>query len=82
MLSFLESIEVAEKITSNYARTHKGKNKLEKECIKQGYLIKKYKEIFKFCIESEKIESEKEKTGVFALDFNSMLRKGGFILIR
>ena len=77
MLSLSESIEVAKVITSNYARTHKGKNKLEKECIKQGYLIKKYKEIFKFCI-----ESEKEKTGVFALDFNSMLRKGGFILIR
>ena len=76
-LTFLDSIKIAKRLTSNYARTHKGRNELEKECITKGYLIKKYSEIFKDCI-----ESEKNKTGVFALDFNTIHRKGGFILVR
>lgn len=77
MLSFLESIEVAKKMTADYARTHKGKNKLEKECIEKGYLIRQKKEIFSNCI-----ESEKEKIGVFALQFNLIHRKGCFVLVR
>lgn len=77
ILTLSDSINIAKKWTSRYAKNHVGRNELEKECIKKGYLIKRYGEIFPDCI-----ESQKNKLGVFALDFNSCHRKGGFVPIR
>lgn len=70
-------INIAKKLTKNYAKKHKGRNKLEKECIEKGYLVKKLGDVFK-----DTIESEKDKLALIALDFNTFTRKGGFIVIR
>lgn len=70
-------VEVAKKWTARYAKTHKGRNTLEKECIKKGYVVARYGEIFKDCI-----ESERNRLGIFALDFNTFHRKGGFVLVK
>jgi len=35
----LHWVEYAKWLTADYAKTHKGRNALEKECIKKGYLI-------------------------------------------
>lgn len=70
-------IKIAKAYTKAYAKNHVGRNTLEKECIKKGYLIKRLGEIYPDCI-----ESEKNKLGLIALDFNSVHRKGEFIIIR
>lgn len=75
--SLADCISIAKRMTKSYSKNHVGKTRLEKECIKKGYLVKRYKEIFADCI-----EEEREKHGVFALSFNSVAHKGGFVLVR
>lgn len=70
-------INIAKALTKNYAKKHKGRNKLEKECIKKGYLVKKLGDVFK-----DTIASEKDKLALIALDFNTFTRKGSFTIIR
>lgn len=70
-------ITVAKNLTNIYKKNHVGKNELEKECIRKGYIVKRYGEIFSDCL-----ESEKNKMGIFALTFNSYHKKGGFVLVR
>lgn len=78
-MGLIEWVEVAKKWTSEYAKTHKGRNKLEKECIKKGYLIKKMNEIIPDCR-----EDEKNKLGLFALQMNICGKqpKNHFVYIR
>lgn len=70
-------IEVAKSWTAEYAKTHKGRNKLEKECIKKGYLIKRLGEIIPDCH-----NDEKNKLGIFALDKHNKSNKIKFTYIR
>ena len=70
-------VKLAKRWTARYAKNHKGRNILEKECIEKGYLVKRIGEVFPDCI-----KEEKNKLGVFALDFNIIHRKGEFVLIR
>lgn len=69
-------IEMAKRYTQRYAENHKGKNELEKKCIKNGYLIMKTEKIFPDCS-----ENQRGKLHIFALDFNIVHHKGGFIMI-
>lgn len=69
-------IEMAKRYTQNYAENHKGRNTLEKRCIKNGYLIMKTENIFPNCS-----DSQRGKLHIFALDFNIVHHKGGFIMI-
>ena len=52
-------IEVAKKITKEYAKTHKGRSQREKDCIKKGYAIFSLYEIDpdKYCHEYDKEKS-------------------------
>ena len=45
-LTLKHYVEWAKKLTKEYAKTHKGRNDLEKECIKKGYLVKKLGEMY------------------------------------
>ena len=56
-------IRVAKSMTAKYAKNHKGRNKLEKECLEKGYLIKKLGEMSPDCR-----EDEKNKLVIFALE--------------
>ena len=70
-------VNVAKKLTARYAKTHKGRNALEKKCLAKGFIVARLGEVFKDCN-----EAEKNKLGIFALDFNLVHRKGGFTYIR
>ena len=70
-------VSIARSFTARYAENHKGRNALEKECIQKGYIIRKYGDVFPYVP-----ESQKNKLGIFALDFNIVHRKGGFVAIR
>ena len=75
-LTLKHYVEWAKKLTKEYAKTHKGRNDLEKECIKKGYLVNKLGEMY-----SSVLPSEKDNLGIFALDKSSGF-KGGFTYIR
>lgn len=70
-------VNIARGFTARYAENHKGRNALEKECIQKGYIVRTFGEIFPDCA-----EGQKNKIGIFALDFNGYHRKGGFIAVR
>lgn len=76
-LSLNICIRHAKSLTYRYALNHKGRNALERTCISKGYIVKRYKDVYKDCI-----KSQENKLGIFALDFNLVTRKGGFTLIR
>lgn len=44
-------IEVAKKFTAEYAKTHKGRNELERRCIRDGYLIIEANKLDKTCMD-------------------------------
>lgn len=76
-LTLTNCVNIAKNWTAKYAETHKGRNALEKECIRKGYIVRKYGEVFPDCA-----DIQKNKIGVFALNFNIISRKGGFVAIR
>ena len=77
MFSLKNCVRIAKRFTKRYAKNHVGRNALEKECIKKGYIIKKLGQVFPDCA-----ECEKNKLALLALDFNTFHRKGGFVVIR
>ena len=38
-LTLMQCVDIARKLTARYARTHRGKNTLERKCIEKGYLV-------------------------------------------
>lgn len=77
LASLKNCVWTAKQFTKHYAENHVGRNALEKECIRKGYVIKRLGQVFPGCI-----ESEKNKLALLALDFNTLHRKGGFVVIR
>lgn len=70
-------IEAAKSITARYAKNHKGRNNLEKECIRKGYLVRKVGEMF-----PDVADDQKDITGVFALEYDITSHKGMFAWVR
>ena len=62
-------VKWAKGLTAKYAKTHKGRNALEKECIKKGYVVARLSQIYKNV-------NERDKLGVFALT-SETYREGG-----
>lgn len=46
MTSFKDCVRIAKQLTKHYAENHVGRNALEKECLRKGYIIKRWGRFF------------------------------------
>ena len=74
VMTMAQCVKVAKALTDIYARTHKGRNALERECIAKGYLVRRPCDVF--------TGEKDERLRLFAMDFNGMTRRGGLVMMR